>query len=96
MTDESSGETIESKARFDAIIGEFLEVVKAGRFPDRLAILEANPGLTDELIAFFAGYDQLRGLASRRAAEAGIRGESSTQVQEATHSYMPGSGSPTG
>ena len=49
--------------QFAQIIADFLDAEIAGQAPDREAILKANPGLADELNAFFADHDRMNSLA---------------------------------
>ena len=53
----------EHEQRLDDAIAGYLEAVHAGQTPDRVNLLARHPDLADDLRAFFADEDRLKGLA---------------------------------
>jgi hypothetical protein len=48
-----------SDRRLEAILHAYLQVVDAGKAPDRDAVLQEHPEFASELAAFFAGQDEV-------------------------------------
>src|SRR5262249_12288645 len=67
--------------RLNEVLLAYVEAREAGREPDRAALLAAHPDLSDDLLTFFAGHDEVERLAvplrecGVRSAERGTKAE---------------------
>src|SRR4051812_12418553 len=75
----------ETAGPIDLVIAEYLQAIEAGLVPNRQALLEAHPGLSDELHAFFADFDRMDRVASPLRMEV---------VSEATTDHSEGDAAP--